>query len=173
MKDKKFFLNFSDHITVMLILVYLTFVAVTLHLTITVLWVIGHIAISQTVSHSIVPDRLDVILFSLVGLWTGIYVIWREFRFPVIWLSEKGIVALVIVLLIPFKVSVFWEDVLAVEKTKLLEGTLFNFGLSISVKVSGKVQSLIFRLSGGNIIFISSRLQRYDELVETITTRIK
>lgn len=116
-------------------------------------------------------DFVGTLIF-LVMAWYFIYIGWREFRFPVIWLSDSGIIALAIII-IPVKVHIPWENVLSITETKILGDAFWGYGTSISIKPTGKVQQRVFKVTGGNEVFISNRISQYDELVNLITEKIK
>ena len=110
-------------------------------------------------------------IISLYPMWLWVYTVWREFRFPVLRISEEGLTA-VIIALIPHRVGVSWENILGIKEIKILEGTLFDYGLSITITPSDKRQRQIFKIAGDNSIFVSSRMQKYDEIVSLISEKL-
>ena len=164
---KKYVLNFFQFFFVWFSPVFGVFLILAIYLT-----TITFQTILQLISFKGFPDNFDLVLISLVPLWYLVHIVWKEFRFPVVWLSNNGITALAIAI-IPIKVYVPWVNILNIKETRTLEGTLFDCGTSVLIKPSGKMQKRVFKLSGGNEIFISSKMTKYDELVNLITENIK
>ena len=164
---KKYILNYFQYFFIWFSFAFFVFLMGTIYLTTTSIR-----AIYQFVVFNKKPiDDFIIILISFVPMWNIIYIVWREFRFPVIWLSDSGITALTIAI-VPIKTHVLWENTLSVTDKKTLKGTLFDYGTSVSVKPLGKTQQRVFKLSGGNEIFISSKMSKYDELVELLRNGI-
>ena len=132
---KKYALNYFQFFFIWFSFVFFVFLMGTIYMTGTSVQ-----AIYQFVVFNKEPiDDFIIILISLVLMWNFIYVGWREFRFPVIWLSDSGITALTIAI-VPIKVHVLWENILSVADKKTLEGTLFDYGTSVLIKPLGKTQ---------------------------------
>ena len=162
---KKYVLNFFQFFFIWFSPVFGVFLILTIYLTTITIRTTLHLLASEKSGANFV-----LFLITLPVLWNFIYIAWREFRFPVIWLSDTGIIAFIIII-IPIKVHVVWENVLCTKETKTLEGALFDYGTSVLIKPSGKTQQWIFKISGGNEIFISSKMSKYDELVDFFTER--
>ncbi len=162
---KKYVLNFSQFFFIWFSPVFGMFLILAIYLT-----AIAFQTIPQLIFSKEVKDNFDLVLISLIPLWYFVHIVWKEFRFPIIWLSDTEITALVIII-IPVKVHIPWENICNIKEKKTLGGTLFDYGTSVLIKPSGKTQQWIFKISGGNEIFISSKMSRYDELVTFFTEK--
>lgn len=165
---KKYLLDFSQIFFVKFVPVFSAFLILTIYLT----GVVFQTILLFICSSEMPPNNFDLVLITIGPLWYLVYIVWREFRFPVIWLSDSGITALVIAI-VPIKIHILWENILSITEKKTLEGTLFDYGTSVLIKPLGKAQQRVFKLSGGNEIFISSKMSQYDELVDLITKNLK
>lgn len=150
--------------------VFLAFLILTIYLTNIVLQAIFLFIYSYQMSQD---PLLEAALISLLPLWLLVHVVWREFRFPSIWASNTGITALAIIIIVPIKLNIRWEEIATISDKKTLEGTLFEYGTSIVIKPTGKFQQWIFKLLGGNEIFISNKMSKHGELVSFIKENTK
>ena len=149
---EKYKLDYSEFFFIWFSPVFLAFLMLTIYLTVIVLRAISLFVYSSKIPQS---PLFEGAVISLGPLWYLIYIAWKEFRFPVIWLSDSGITALSIAI-VPIKVHILWENVLGVSDKKTLEGTLFDFGTSVTIKPIGNTQKRVFKITGGNEIFISN-----------------
>lgn len=85
---------------------------------------------------------------------------------------------MVIYMGIPFKVKIAWENMIALkDATFSLQNTipqtlLTSFvGKALFIVPTGNKQRWIFKLTGGNKIVLSYRLQDYNELVSIIAMK--
>ncbi len=165
---KKYKLDYSQFFFTWFRPVFGVFLLLTVSLTAIVLQ-----AIYLFISSSKMPQYplLEGAIISLGPLWYLIYIVWKEFRFPVLWLSDSGITVLAIAIM-PIRIHILWENILGTSDKKTLAGTLFDFGTSVTIKPVGNTQKRVFKIIGGNEIFISNKISQYNGLIDLIKTRI-
>jgi|GEM_PF-5598543 hypothetical protein len=104
---KKYTLNYFQYFFIHFIPVTFVFLLGSIYIT-----AYSTLTIIQFIVHNKKPvDDFLLYLIALIPSWKAVFDGWKEFRFPVIWLSETGITALAIAI-VPIKVHILWENVL-------------------------------------------------------------